>query len=94
MLLFSSYNIRYKQHPTEGWVMATGEIRNESPKSYNTVIFRARIFHGDEPMGSAMIKIQGFRGKITKPFTATFTGVHHSQMAKISKCEVLLDSMA
>lgn len=92
MISFSSYNIKYHTHPTEGWIMATGELRNESFKSYNTAVFRAHIFKGDEPMGSALIKINGFRTRMTKPFVATFAGVHHSLISRITRCDILLEA--
>ncbi len=91
MVVFSCYNIKFHTHPTEGWVMATGEIRNDSPKSYNTAVFRAHLFRGDEPMGSSLIKIEGFRAKRTKPFQTTFVNVHHSLIPKITKCDILLE---
>jgi len=92
MIDYSCYNIRYNKHVVEDWVTVTGEIRNETSKNFNTAVFKITLYVGTEPLGSALIKLRGFRSKSSKAFDVIVEGVHYELMHKITKHEIMFES--
>jgi hypothetical protein len=92
MLNYSVYNLQFKKHPVEKWVVVRGEIRNDTSKNYNTAVFHLKIFIGRDCLGAAIIKLRGFRGKSSKDFEVMVEGVHHELLSQIVRCEVLFES--
>jgi hypothetical protein len=92
MLAFSYYNIKYEKHPVEKWVVASGEIRNETNKNYSTAVFRIKLYVDENCIGSAIIKICGFRAKSSKTFDVLIDGAHNKMIPKINRCEILFES--
>ena len=92
MLSYSSYNIQFKRHPIENWIVVSGEIRNDTNKSYSTAVFRLKVFVGRECLGSALIKLRGFRAKATKDFEVLVEGVHRDLLSQIARHEILFES--
>ena len=92
-MFFTCYNVQYHRHQVEDWIIAKGDITNESNKNYSTAVFKAKIFSGEMSIGSAVIKIHGFRSKMTRPFEAVFEGSTHLLIPKISKLELYLESV-
>lgn len=92
MLSYSVYNIQYRKHPIEEWIVVSGEIRNDTSKSYDTVVFHLKVFVGHDSIGSAVIKLRGFRGKSSKDFEVLVEGVHHKLLNQIARCEIFFES--
>jgi len=92
MVTFSYYNIKFSKHPVEKWVVVSGDIRNESDKTYTTMVFRVKIYVEDECLGSGILKLPGLRAKSTKTFEIMVEGVHHKMISKISRCEILFET--
>lgn len=92
MLNYSTYNIQFKRHPIENWIVVSGEIHNDSAKNYNTAVFFLHVYVGHERLGSAIIKLRGFRSKSSKDFEVMVEGVHHDLLSQIARCEILFES--
>ncbi len=93
MISFSSYNIKYRKHPTEQWVVVSGDLRNESPRSYHTAAFRLKLFAGQECIGSTIVKVQGFASKATRSFEVVVEGVHFNMASNITRSELVLETV-
>jgi hypothetical protein len=92
MIAFSYYNIKYAKHPVEKWVVAKGEIRNETNKNCSTAVFRIKLYVEDACIGAAIIKLSGFRAKSSKTFEVMIDGAHNKMIPKINRCEILFES--
>jgi hypothetical protein len=93
MINYSYYNIKFKPHPVEQWIVVEGEIRNESPRNYHTAVFRLKLFAGQECLGAGVVKMHGFHAKATKSFEVLVEGVHKDTMSKIHHCEISLEAV-
>jgi hypothetical protein len=92
MIAFSCYNIKFDKHPVEKWIIVRGEIKNESAKSLNTAVFRVKLLIGHLPLGSAVLKIHGFRERRTKAFEVMVEDAHRDLLPKITGCEISFES--
>jgi len=93
MINFSYYNIKYRSHPIEQWMVVAGDIRNESSKDCHTAVFRLKLFVGQECIGSAILKVHGFNAKTTKSFEVLVEGVHKDMISKIRHCEISFEAV-
>lgn len=93
MISYSYYNIKYKTHPVEQWIVVTGEMRNESAKNFHTAVFRIKLYAGQECLGGGVLKVHGFNAKTTKPFEVLVEGVHKDMISKIQHCEFSLEAV-
>jgi len=89
---FACYNLKYQKHAVENWIVIKGEIRNESSGNFNLVVFRVLLYSGVQVLGSAILKVAGFRARATKSFEVMVDGAHHEMIPRITKCEVLFES--
>ena len=92
MIAFTAYNIKFEKHPIEKWIIVSGDIRNETDKTCTTAVFKVKVYIGDECLGSAILKLPGFRSRSTRTFDVMVEGVHHKFISKITKCEVLFET--
>lgn len=92
MLTYSVYNLQFKKHSIEEWIVVSGEIRNDTSKHYSTAVFHLKIYVGADCIGSSLIKLRGFRGKATKAFEVLVEGVHYELLSQIVRCEILFES--
>lgn len=92
MLNYSVYNIQFKKHPIEEWIVVSGEIRNETSKNFNTAVFHLKVFIGQSCLGSTIIKIRGFRAKASKDFEVLVEGVHHELLKQVLRCDIFFES--
>lgn len=92
MLTFASYNLKYEKHPVEKWIVVKGEIRNEGTGNFDLAVFRVLLYAGQQVIGSAILKVAGFRSRATKSFEIMVDGAHHDLISKITKCEILFES--
>jgi len=93
VISFSCYNIQYHKHPVEEWVVVSGDIRNDSPKSYHTAAFRLKLFAGQECIGASILKVQGFGSKCTRSFEVVIEGVHFNAVPNITRCDILFETV-
>jgi hypothetical protein len=92
VLNYSVYNIQFKKHPIEKWIVVSGEIHNETSKSYSTAVFHLKIFVGQDCLGATLIKLRGLRGKSSKDFEVLVEGVHYELLNKVMRCEIFFES--
>jgi hypothetical protein len=65
---FEFYNVTFKRSETGAWLVIKGEIRNNSGRSYATVVFAVIVFVRNIPIGSCKILISGFAPAQSRPF--------------------------
>ena len=92
MLAYTYYNVKYAKHPVEKWVVVTGDVRNETNKTYSTAVFRIKIYVENDCLGSGILKIPGFRANSVKSFEIMVEGVHHQMITRITRCEILFET--
>ena len=93
MANFSYYNIQTKRPAAGSGIVVTGDIHNETSKDYHTAVFKLVVFAGQESIASSVVKVQGFRGHGTKSFEILIEELDFSQVGKITKCDLLFESV-
>ena len=92
MIPFTCYNIKYDKHPVEKWIIVRGEIKNDSARSLSTAVFRVKLLIGHMPIGTAILKIRGFRERRTSSFEVMVEDAHRDLIPKITGCEITYES--
>jgi hypothetical protein len=89
---YSVYNIQFKKHSIEQWVVVSGEIHNDTSKNFSTAVFHLKLFVGQDCLGATLIKLRGFRARSSKDFDVLVEGVHYDLLSKIARCEIFFES--
>jgi len=92
-MIFPSYNVTFRKG-AEDWIVACGEIRNDTIKDYRLAFFRIIVYGKSHTLGSGVIKIPGFRGKSTRYFEILIEGISYKLIPSIVRHEIVLESAA
>jgi hypothetical protein len=89
---FLYHNIQFKRYGTEPWIIAKGEIVNNSRKHYSSTLFKITIFHREQPVWSGAIKIRNFKRTQRRSFELLMEGLDYRLLPEISKYEIYFES--
>ena len=88
---FPLYNLEFKQG-AEDWIVARGEIRNDTSKEYHEIIFRLVLFDKTRTIGFGMIKLTELRRGSTRYFEILIDGVSYRMIPNIVRWELVMES--
>jgi hypothetical protein len=86
------HNIQFKRYGNEPWILARGEITNNSRKYYSSAIFKMSMFHRGTSIWSGVIKIKNFKKGQRRFFELIMEGLDHRILPEISKYEIYFES--
>jgi hypothetical protein len=87
---FSNYNVTFKRGG-QNWVVAIGEIKNDTRKDFKSAIFRIFIYSRRQTLGSGLIRVHDFRARSLKPFEVTIERVDFALVHTIARYEILFE---
>ena len=89
---FLYQNITIRRYGVEPWIVAKGEIKNNSRKDYHSAVFRISVFDKDRVLWSGDIKIKNFKRWHTRFFEQILIGLSPKILRRISRHEIYFDS--
>ncbi len=89
---FLYHNIQFKRFGTEPWILARGEITNNSRRHYNSALFRISVFYREQSIWSGVVKIKNFKRRQRRFFELVMDGLDHRLLPEISKYEIFFES--
>ncbi len=90
-MVFTLYNVKFKKG-SEDWIIASGEIHNETSRDYKDAIFRLVLFDKSQTMGFGLIKLFNFNRGTTRYFEIVIDGISHIRIPQIARYELVLEA--
>lgn len=87
--MFTPYDIKFKRG--DEWVIVCGQVRNDSNRDYELVVFRIVLFDKNHAIGAGIIKLTHFRKHIAKSFEKTLIGLSCELIPHIERYDMMVE---
>lgn len=89
-MIFPTYNVEFKRASNEEFIVASGEIRNDSNRDYTCGLFKIILYGKHSAIGTGIIKIYDFKVKSTKAFSI-LVEAHSRLIPSILRYEIIME---
>jgi hypothetical protein len=89
---FDLLSVNFTKKGGGHWIFMSGEIANNSNKSYTSAVFRLSVFERSFLLWTGVIRVRNFRKRQTRPFDVLMEGLGREFMPRISRYEIFFES--